>query len=225
MIELLNEYNTIKILPIDSPQFRTYGRVIKGYPTEHLVRYLKEYTQIPLQGNRYVASDSGMEVLPLYKLFSYNFYGNMPIQMGYCNGTNSYLNCFEYHKGSEINVTADPVVLILAHLNDISENHLDTNCAKAFYLPAGTAVELFSTTLHFAPCKLSDSGFRVAVILPRGTNFPLERPMTSYTQEEDLLWMTNKWLISCPETIPASKGAFVGITGENIKINYPQQKQ
>ena len=39
-----------------------------------------------------------------------------------------------------------------------------------FFVPAGTAVELYATTLHYAPCSVDGKEFRCGVVLPRGTN-------------------------------------------------------
>ena len=41
------------------------------------------------------------------------FYGELPIQIGYCNGHNELLNAVEYHRSSEINLAATDAVLIL----------------------------------------------------------------------------------------------------------------
>ena len=39
-----------------------------------------------------------------------------------------------------------------------------------FFVPAGTAVELYATTFHYAPCSVDGKEFRCGVVLPRGTN-------------------------------------------------------
>ena len=88
-----------------------------------------------------------------------------------------------------------------------------------FRAPAGTAVELYATTLHYAPpCdSAKGAGFRVAVVLPRGTN--TEKPDgTGALHEDKLLWARNKWLIAHPDTNEAKQGAFVGLEGENPDI-------
>ena len=55
------------------------------------------------------------------------------------------------------------------------------------------------------------------VVLPKGTN--TEKPAFTPVCEEDR-WMTarNKWLLTLPGTEDAEKGAYVGLTGENIDI-------
>lgn len=62
--------------------------------------------------------DSNLESMPEAELLSNNIYGGMPIQIGYCNGTNTKLNCLEYHRDSEIDIAADDVVLLLGRQQD-----------------------------------------------------------------------------------------------------------
>ena len=83
-------------------------------------------------------------------------------------------------------------------------------------MPAGTAVEVYATTLHYAPIS-SGGKFRVVVVLPKGTNEPLT--FTPAKEGEDaLLFAQNKWLIAHPESGLDKDGAFIGLTGENVTI-------
>lgn len=220
MLDHLRRCNAMRILSVESPEFAPYGRVLSGFPTEEIVAYLEQKTPIPETGNVYVASDPAMERLASVQTLSDLYYGGMPIQAGYCNGNNNRLNCLEYHKSSEIDIAADPQVLLLAHVWQLRDNCLDAGQVIAVYVPRGMAVELYGTTLHFSPCKTTDAGFRTAIVLPRGTNLPLEAPVEASDGEGRLLWMKNKWLLSCPETAQAERGAFVGIIGENYVISH-----
>ena len=76
-------------------------------------------------------------------------------------------------------------------------------------------MEIHPLVLHFAPCRVKESGFNCLVLLTRGTNAPLPAVKTGAEGEEALLWMRNKWLICHPDSPQAVKGAFVGIRGEN----------
>ena len=68
---------------------------------------------------------------------------------------------------------------------------------EAFLVPKGTAVEVYATTLHYAPCGVKGEGFKVGIVLPAGTNYPLE---TSHSDGEDkLITAKNKWLIGHKE--------------------------
>ena len=39
---------------------------------------------------------------PIAEELKNNAYGGMPIQIGWCNGHNTKLNCLEYHRDSEL---------------------------------------------------------------------------------------------------------------------------
>ena len=91
----------------------------------------------------------------------------------------------------------------------------DTAKIEAFYMPAGTAVELYATTLHYAPCTAKGDGFRCAIVLPAGTNLELDFE-PSAEGEDRLITAKNKWLIAHEEAQIA--GAFCGLKGENITL-------
>lgn len=197
--------------------FSIYGKVITEIHFDQLLSVLTEKTPKPSNEVLYVPSESSLEQLPDMQLLSNNIYGGMPIQIGYCNGNNHTLNCLEYHRGSEINITADDIILLIAPLDKINHGTLDTSAVEAFKVPAGTAVQLYETTLHYAPCTAADDGFQVAIVLPRGTN--TEKPqIQELTDEDKLLWARNKWLIAHPDSPEAKQGAFIGLTGSNITV-------
>ena len=60
-------------------------------------------------------------------------------------------------------------------------------------------------------------GFRVAVVLPRGTNTasPGAAPLN---QEDKWLTARNKWLLAHPESNEAAQGAHIGLKGVNIDL-------
>lgn len=205
------------IKSVNDRSFAKYGRVVEGTDWSELLKALEENTPAP-DNVVYVPSCPELESLPVMKTLSDNVYGGMPIQIGYCNGTNTKLNCLEYHRDSEIDIAADDVVLLLGCQQDATGDSYDTGLVEAFLCPKGTAVELYATTLHYAPCsgKLGDT-FRVVIVLPRGTNGP--KPEIEVTNSEDArLFACNKWLIAHPEAPEASQGAVVTLTGENIDI-------
>lgn len=200
------------------PSFCTYGEVLTGYDCKALLALLDSTTEQPEDSVIYVPGNEALEALPVAEEFSLGAYGGMPIQIGYCNGSNNKLNCLEYHRGSEINIPADDMILLLAPLQKVVDGELDTKEVEAFLAPAGTAVLLYETTLHYAPCNAPGSdGFRVIVILPKGTN--TDKPeLTERNTEDRLLWARNKWLIAHAEAPEAAQGAFVGLKGENISV-------
>lgn len=221
MLEHLNKVNDVKILSVFDNEFKTYGNIVTGYDFDEVVSYMEDKTDIPESGNVYVASVEEMERIPVVELIRDFFYGGMPIQVGYCNGRNSTYNGFEYHKGSEINIAVTDFMLVLGHTWLIKEdNTYAVEDAQVFYVPKGTAIEMFQTTLHLSPCKVYDEGFKGVVVLPRGTNTPLDKKPENSTGEEQLLLQRNKWVIAHPEREPLIKqGAFPGLIGENKELN------
>lgn len=221
MIEKMQKANpNIKILPVEDAAFRKYGQVITGYDFSDYISYMEAHTDAPKVGNIYVPSDEKMEAFPITASVSADFYGEMPVQVGYCNGSTCSLDALEYHKGSEIDIAVTDLVVLLGSVSDIVDNVYDSAKVEAFYIKAGTAVEFFGPTLHFAPCLVDENGYKCVVVLPRDTNFPLEHAVEAKNNEDKLLLMKNKWVIAHPESSMATEsGAYAGIKGENIKLS------
>lgn len=205
------------IYSVFDSEFSPYGKVLEGYDTKPLLDTLRAVTPVP-EGVEYVPSQPELEALPIAHQLSVNAYGGMPIQLGWCNGHNTRLNCLEYHRDSELNCGAQDFILLLAREEEISRAVLDTSLVKAFRVPAGVLVEVYATTLHYAPCSAAPGqGFQVLVALPRGTNGP--RPdIAPLNWEDRLLTACNKWLLPHPDSDEARGGAAVGLRGENIDI-------
>lgn len=207
----------MKILSVFDTEFSAYGAVLESYDFTQLITEL-EQTECPENKVLYVPSHAGMEQTQVAKELENRYYGGMPIQIGYCNGQNDTLNCLEYHRDDEVNICATDIILLLAKQDDMQNFTVHTDCVKAFWVPAGTAVMLRSFALHYAPCHTEKTGnFRVAVVLPRGTNTEVPQIVVA-SKEDKLLWGRNKWLIAHPEAPEAEQGAYVGLKGENIKL-------
>ncbi|SKA93668.1 protein of unknown function [Caloramator quimbayensis] len=213
------EKEGIKIHDIKSLEFKKYGRIIEGYDFKEAIEYLEYKTQIPAEGNIYVASDENLEKLRIKKQIQKFFYGDIDVQFGYCNGKNSKLNALEYHKSSEIDVAATDMILLLGDIRDIVNNSYETKNVEAFFINKGTAIELYSTTLHFSPIKTFKDGFKCIVILPKGTNMSLTEEINLCDEESKILFARNKWLL-CHEDNKRliDRGAYIGLKGENIEI-------
>lgn len=221
MIERLNQVNDVKIYSVFDDEFKPYGRIVKGYDFSEIVEYMKTSTPIPEQGNIYVASVPALESFAVKDEVESVLYGGMPVQIGYCNGRNSTYNGFEYHKGSEINIAVTPFMLVLGHVWEIEDNKFYVGGEKVFFVPEGTAIEMYETTLHLSPCKVTDEGFKGVVILPKGTNTPLENKHQNGDKESVLLLQRNKWVLSHKDREPLMKqGAFPGLVGENKELHY-----
>lgn len=206
----------MQIQNIDTQAFRRYGRVLTGLELDGLLETMQD-TPLP-DGVVYVPSVPALEALSIFGTFREEVYGGLPVQIGYCNGNNHLLNAVEYHRSSEIDVAATDLILILGSQQDIEPEtfHYDTSKMEAFFVPKGTAVELFATTLHYAPANAGEP-FRCVVVLPRNTNEALNGA-AARTGESRLLFARNKWLIAHAESGLDKDGAFLGLTGENLSV-------
>ncbi len=204
----------MKILSVTDPSFKEYGTVL-NIDSSEIVAYLKDKAKMPEENNIYVRDDPSMHSLKGIEEIKENVYGLGDIEVGYCNGYNSLLNCMEYHACPEVDIAANDLVLLLARKEDIIEGKLDSKDVKAFLLKEGEAVILAPYTLHFSPCKLSKNGFRCAIILSDKTNMDLES-----SPKDKTLWKVNKWLLAHKDSKQAALGAYIGIVGENLKVDF-----
>ena len=205
----------MKIQKVTDPAFRKYGQVLEGYDFTGLIKEMK-HTPVP-EDVIYVPSVEELEALDIMKDLQNKGYGGLPVQIGYCNGHNKKLNAVEYHRNSEINVAVTDLVLLIGHQQDIEPDHTyDTSKIEAFLVPAGTGIEVYATTLHYAPCHVNEGGFQCVVVLPKGTNTDLTF-QTEKTGEDSLMTAKNKWLIAHEDAKIA--GEFNGLKGENITID------
>ena len=205
------------IQSVFDPSFSKYGQVLTGYDLTGLLDTLERVTPVP-EGTEYVPEQPELMALPVCGELSDRAYGGMPIQIGWCNGHNTKLNCLEYHRDSELNVGVQDFILLLAKREEMADGRLDTGKVEAFLCPAGTLVEVYATTLHYAPCQAAkDGSFRVLVALPAGTNGP-KPDITPRADEDGYLWACNKWLLAHPDSAEAAQGAAAVLTGENLDI-------
>jgi len=221
MLEHLKEKNRPAIFDVGDNEFKSYGRIVTGYDFSELIRFMEQETTVPEDGNIYVPSVAAMEETTIKQQLEDILYGGMPVQIGYCNGRNSTYNGFEYHKGSEINIAVTDFMLVLGHCWEIQNNTYRAEDAKVFFVRRGTAIEMYQPTLHLSPCKVSDEGFKDIVVLPKGTNLPLTNKPKGRDEESRLLLHTNKWVLAHPDREPLIRqGAYPGLLGDNIKLNY-----
>lgn len=204
----------MKILEITDKAFRKYGRVIKDIDFSELLEEMGN-TPVP-EDVVYEPTVPNLEELPVFWEMQDKLYGELSIQVGYCNGHNVKLNALEYHRSSEIDIAVNDLVVMLGCQQDITEDFTyDTSKVEAFRIPAGTAVELYATTLHYAPCHIEEQGFRCVIVLPKDTNLELEEDHAG--GEDGHLTAKNKWLLGHPEGgLP--EGSPMGLVGENLSL-------
>lgn len=213
---------SIKIESVFDTSFVPYGRVWDSVPQSHLdelAKTLEEATPLP-EGRSYSASDPSLESMACAPALRALFFGGRPAQLGWCNGHNTKLNCLEYHRSSEFNFGSRDFILLLAREEQIVDGKLDTGLVRAFRVPAGTLIEVYGSTLHYAPCQASlGEGYKVLVALPEGTNGPKpELPEDAQGGDAAMMWAADKWLIVHEESGKGELGAWVGLVGDNIDI-------
>lgn len=207
----------MKIYDVTDPVFQEYGRIVDGMDVQEILTALEEKTPLPA-GTDYVADDPAISETKTAKEIAPSLFGGLPVEFGWCNGHNTKLNCLEYHRSSEFNLGTEDFILLLAKQSEIQNHVLDTSKVKAFRVPRGVLVEVYATTLHYAPCHAdAEKGFKVLVALPKGTNLAAPQ-IQEITTEDRLLRAANKWLLAHPDSAEAKDGAWIGLTGENIDI-------
>lgn len=206
----------MKIYNVTDERFKKYGFVLTGYDYTELFENLKK---VPMndEGIIYVASEPTLEKCAEAKKMEVRGFGAMSVQLGYVSGRARQMNGLEYHKSSEYNIPMNDVILLLGMQQDIVDGKYDSSKCEAFFVPGGTGVELYGTTLHYAPLNVSEDGYRMICVLPRGTNAP-KVEFEEKSIDDKMCLGTNKWFMAHPEAPEASNGAYVGITGENIKF-------
>ena len=213
----------MKVKQVTDTSFRKYGKILTGIDFSEIYNVLEEM-DYP-EDVEYAASFGPLEEPEFRQKLSNTLYGELSVEIGYCSGHNKMLNALEYHRSSEANVAVTDIILLLGHQSDITEDFTyDTAQLEAFFVPAGTAVELYATTLHYVPIgtKENDYAFKMGVVLPFGTNFTLGVTLGAEAEkeklpEEKLLFAKNKWLIAHEES--GEEGAFIGLTGKNISVD------
>jgi hypothetical protein len=211
----------IHIHSVFDTEFKRFGEVLDVSEFVGLIDYLDKHTFVPSVGNEYVPHLDELGRIVSDSTVIHDTFGQVDLEYGYVNGNNSKLNALEFHKSSEINVCVTPLVLLLAHIDDIENMTITSSKVTAFFIPENTAIEVYSTTLHFSPCKVIDSGFKCAVILPYGTNMEFVSAKGKQGKYSEFLFKTNKWLLNHPEnTRMVELNAINAIVGENIEIIY-----
>lgn len=215
MIERLKKLNPdIDIYSVRDEEFKRYGRVL-DMDTSEIVNEC-ENIQMPNEGTEYILSVDALEKLECSEKIRELTAGGCGAQIGICMGHNSFMNALEFHKSSEINIVAKPLVLLLGLEYEMHEKEFASGNIRAFYLEKGDIVEVYGTTLHFCPCQVTDDGFKCVVALPKGTNDALDK-----VSDDKLLFKKNKWIICHDENEALiQKGVYPGIHGKNFEIKY-----
>ena len=203
-----------------SVEFERFGKVLPNVDGAKVSELLQKLP-CPSDSVTYVPSEPVLETPELMADMQDRVYGGLPIQIGYCSGHSRTLNALEYHRNSEVNITGTDTLFMLAPMSAIKDGIADTQAVETFFAPKGTAVLFYETTLHYAPSHISEAdGFRVAVVLPRGTN--TEKPAhidAKGDAEPGYLTANNKWLLAHKDS-PEGRGQISTgkLVGANITL-------
>lgn len=218
MLEKLRKCNPERlIMDVRDASFAEYGMV---YPTVKLPEMKKFlYGVERTEFEYYVPCEDKLMELPEADVFKNEFFGQVPCQVGWYYGKGTKLNAVEYHKCSEVLYEYEPCVIVIAKQWEIEDGKLDTSKMKLFYVPAETCVELYATTLHFAPARATAEPVMQIVAQSYNTNTPLPKVTEGITHEHPWLLQRNKWVLAHPEAAEAlGADAYIGLVGENVSI-------
>lgn len=209
-IQKLNPDFVIK--SIYDKAFMTYGK-IREEAVHEVLTYVSESVIPPKNGNLYKASVKELEDLASIQNLSHKVYGGMDVMAGVVAGHNQVLNGIEYHQGSETIIAVSDYILVVGHLWDMKDNTYDSSLCECFYVPQGTIVECYGTTLHYTPIAVHKEGFVTVCLLLRGTGDDLVR--------DGILKKKNKWFIAHKENVEkVAAGDYPGLLGKMIQIKY-----
>ena len=230
----LSEKNpNLAILEPQDPRLARYGRIVEPSGMDALLVLADSIAPANLPSNLYVASEGRLEAHEAAASLG-PYFGFAALQVGYNAGPNSRLNGLEWHGSPELLMAVTDLALFLGREEDILWDGPDSPSygsghLACLFLPRGAALRILPGTLHLSPCRLSESGFKSVVVLPRGTNSPLSDEERALAREAAargdgparLLFARNKWILAHPEReILTDQGAHPGIVGDNLEVRF-----
>lgn len=207
-----------KILSIDDPDFKKYGKVYTKYDISEVKDYMDKNVKISSPSNFYTPSNKDLEKIPAIQEMGKDIYAFMPIEAGECTGQSTNFSAIEYHQGSETNIMLTDVIMVLGQRStlDTKGEYSPSEDGQIFFVPAGTVVEFYSTTLHYAPIKVHDSGFSIIVILIKASN---EELPADFKSDNKRIVKQNKFqLVDPSRKDKIAIGVEVGLTGKLIEM-------
>ncbi|MDD8048450.1 MAG: DUF4867 family protein [Thomasclavelia sp.] len=204
-IRKLNPQYEIK--SINDTSFKEYGILVDKDCSEGI-----DFATNYQLSSGYDSSIIELEQLPSIRNISNTVYGYLDVQVGIVSGHNNVLNGLEYHQCSETIIAVTDYILVVGHRWDINNNEYDSTKCVAFYIPQGSIVEWYATTLHYTPIAINKNGFKTICFLLKETGNDCQRI--------GILKKKNKWFIAHKDNIDKIKiGDFPGLKGKMIEIN------
>ena len=187
--------------------FKEYGCIIQQ-DMQEAIDYASTYQNI----NAYDTSVQALEEMSCMQELINDVYGYLDVMAGVVTGKNEVLNGLEYHQCSETIIAVTDYILALGKRQDMEENDYDIEKCELFYVPKGTVVELYATTLHYTPITVKDS-FKTICLLLRRTGDSCQR--------RGILKKKNKWFITHKDNVEkVQAGDYPGLKGEMIHIKH-----
>ena len=205
------------ILDVTHPEFKAYGTILEGYDDAAIKEYAEKEIVIPKEGNSYSPSNDELEKFDIIKKLEADVYAGLSVEAGECAGNNTAFSAYEYHQGSEVNIVLTDVLMVLGKREQAVEGIFNAQeDAKIFYVPAGTIIEMYSSTLHYSPCIVDKTGFKVIVVLIKGSNEPFEGKFES--KNEEIVKKNKFQLVHETRIDKIAEGIKVGLVGELITL-------
>ena len=205
MLETIRTLNPQYVIHELDESFKEYGQVL-NVEVNDAIKYAATYKNVAA----YDMSIKELEEIPCINSLMKDVYGYLDVMAGIVTGQNDVLNGLEYHQCSETIIAVTDYILAIGKRWDMVDHDYDSSKCELFYVPKGTVIELYATTLHYTPIVVEDS-FKTICLLLRGTGDTCAR--------KGILKKKNKWFIAHIENIEKVKtGDYPGLKGEMIKI-------
>ncbi|KRL99016.1 DUF4867 family protein [Liquorilactobacillus satsumensis] len=220
-METLNELKIknpqYKIQNIEDASFKRYGMCYTCYALAEIKQYFQKKAKLPAQGNEYNPSNSDLEKMGTIQQIERDVFAGMAVNVGECVGRTTSFSAVEFHQGSEVNIMLTDVVMVFGKRSEIKNGTFNAEKdAQLFFVPAGSVIEIFSDTLHYSPIMVRSPGFKVVVMVLKGTNQPLEKSFKSNNP-----WIVKKNKFQAAHFVRKDKlasGVVQGVSGKLIKL-------
>lgn len=210
------------IKTISNKDFKKFGDIKTKYDTYEITKYFDNNVPVSNNGNNYVTSNSEIERLNIIKELSNDIYPAMPTQAGECVGHGTDFSAVEYHQGSETNIFFTDTIMVLAKRSQMTLNSINIQeKGEIYFIPRGTIIEFYSDTLHYTPIQVTKNGFKILVLVIKGTNEELPKEFKS---DNKMIVKVNKFqVVHKSRTDKIAQGAIVGVTGDLLTFNTIQK--
>ena len=208
----------VHLLTLSDPSFADFGIRYEDYDLTQIERVMADVIP-PEEGTAYLPSLPQLEATETIQAIGRDVYAGMPIEAGVTQGHARTFTAFEYHQCSETNIMLDDVVMVLAQRRVLeAKGKIDPNRdAALFYVPKGSVIELYNSTLHYTPLSVSTKAYQVLVIAVKGTNEPLP---AGFSSQNPRVVKQGKFQVVHPSRKDKiAQGYQVGLSGKVLTVN------